>query len=228
MDRYNKAMNLKDPSITALLIGAVSISAVHALIPSHWFSFAVVGRAQKWTYRQTLMVTALAGLGHVLLTIFIGLLIAGFGKSVLSRIPAQAEHIGTCVALGGLGVYFLWQSLKSKGCHHGHHHDEEENSPHNLNRFGPAPKAMAVLALGMTLSPCLDLLSIYVAAAPKPWSVVLAISLVMAFCTVGMMLILVSMALHGLKRVKLDWLEKYEGQVVGVVLIVLAAIMFLV
>ena len=78
-----------DRPLGALLAGAVSIAALHALIPSHWLAFAVVGRRQNWTARRTLTVTALAGLGHALLTIALGLLLASAGKEAAKKNSAR-------------------------------------------------------------------------------------------------------------------------------------------
>ena len=87
---------------------------------------------------------------------------------------------------------------------------------------------MAALTLGMTLSPCLDLLSVYVAGAAFPWGVLLIMSLLMALTTIGLMMLFVFLAMRGMARMKLSWLERYEGQIVGCTLILLSLVLYFV
>jgi hypothetical protein len=223
-------MNEAERSLTALLIGTLSIAALHALIPSHWFSFAVVGRAQRWSVRQTLMVTAMAGAGHVLLTVALGLAVAAAGKALTHVIPEWLEHIATSGLLVLLGLYFLWQARFGPGCHHdeAHHHSEEPGHRSSVARAGANPTAIGALVLGMTLSPCLDLLSVYVAGASMSWGALLLISAVMAGTTVSLMVGLVWAALHGLKQVRWEWLERNESVVVGTALILLGLLLFVI
>lgn len=235
--------HVKDPSLPTLLLGTLTIAALHALIPSHWLAFALVGRAQRWPVRRTLLVTVLAGFGHALLTTILGLLVATVGKGLQRAIPPQAEHAATSGILILLGFYFLAPALRgrSTGCRHAAHapdapHDHEkvevghghaDHSPATLSqRLGSAPSVMGILALGMTLSPCLDLLSVYVAASALSWPLLLLISLLMAATTVAIMSLLVWLALRGLELLQLAWLERNEGLVVGVLLIALGVLLF--
>lgn len=237
---------MKDPSLPTLLLGTLTIAALHALIPSHWLAFALVGRAKRWPVRHTLFVTVLAGTGHALLTTILGLLVATVGKGLQRAIPPQAEHAATSGILIALGFYFLAPALRgrSTGCRHPAHapdtardreahetdevgHGHAHPSPVTLSqRLGSAPSVMGVLALGMTLSPCLDLLSVYVAASALSWPLLLLISLLMAATTVAIMSLLVWLALRGLELLQLAWLERNEGLVVGVLLIALGVLLF--
>ncbi|MCW3054198.1 MAG: hypothetical protein JWN14_3368 [Chthonomonadales bacterium] len=233
--------HLKDQSLPALLLGTLTIAALHALIPSHWLAFALVGRAKRWPVRRTLLVTMLAGSGHALLTTVLGLLVASVGKGLQSAIPPQTEHAATSGILILLGLYFLISTLRgrwSRGsdsaaeephdhsvAHAGHNH--ADHSPDTLaQRLGSAPSVMGILVLGMTLSPCLDLLSVYVAASSLSWTSLLLIGLLMTITTVAIMTLLVWLALRGLELLRLSWLERNEGLVVGVLLIALGVLLF--
>ena len=85
---------------------------------------------------------------------------------------------------------------------------------------------MGALILGMTLSPCLDLLSVYLAAAARPWAVLLLLSVLMASVTLGIMVSLVALTLRGLQNLKLGWLERHEGAAMGGLLILLGVLLF--
>lgn len=221
-------------SAAAMLLGTLSIATLHALIPSHWLAFAVVGRAHRWPRRRTLGVVALAGTGHVLTTILIGLLLTGVGKRVLRSVPAAAEHAVTAVILIVLGIYFVLQPLFGRGhAHHGHGHGvglgDDALLPiverRGLSASGPT--TIGALVLGMTLSPCMDLLPLYLAAESLPWIMLLAMSVIMATVTVGLMVGLVWLTLHGLERLNLGWLERNEHVAVGAILIGLGVLLFL-
>jgi len=208
-----------DGSAMGLLALAFSNALLHALIPSHWLSFAVIGRANRWPLRTTLGVTALAGGGHVLFTAVLGVLVALLGKELARHISPFVEHAGAAAALILLGIYFLVRGLQHKGCQHpGHHH--EGDMPADFEKVA-APGHVAALVMGMTLSPCLDLLSIYMAAALFPWPVIGAVSIVLAVTTLSCMLALVWLTILGLQRIRFDWLERNEGFVVAGVLLTL-------
>ncbi len=232
-------------SVSTLLLGAVSIAAMHALIPSHWLSFAVIGRSQKWSIRRTLLVTLMAGGGHVLLTVLLGLGVAGAGKTLQRALPPPLEHAATSVLLIGLGLYSLIPALRGReGCPNHDHvhlpHPETNFPPENetakllavekthrskMARFGENPTVIGALVLGMTLSPCLDLLSVYVAAASLSWPLLLAVSGLLALTTLSLMFFLVWLTLLGLQRLNLAWLDRHEGAVMGTLLIVLGLLL---
>jgi sulfite exporter TauE/SafE len=220
-------------SLNALLLGAISIAVVHALIPSHWLAFALVGRAQRWSKARTLEITALAGAGHILTTVALGALVSAAGKAVFKFLPERAEHAITAGFLILLGLYFAYPTLRGKrGCTHHHDHDygldraaEEEQA--NLDAAKrSSPTVMGALVLGLTLSPCLDLLPIYIAAAPLSWAGVGLICLTMGIVTLGLMLLFVSLALQGLQRLNLGWLERNEGLAVGIILAAIGLLLF--
>ncbi len=227
-------------SLGVYLVSAASIAALHALIPSHWLAFAVVSRAQRWTMSRTLMVTAAAGTGHILLTTVLGIVIATLGKSALDRVPESVEHAAPSVALVLLGLWFIWPIGLKRGAGHLHvhlhlrpsdhslcEHDDEAGHAHDLpssDSSRPArshAQATGALVLGMTLSPCIDMMPVFLAAASAPWTTLLAIGATLTIVTVGLMLLLVYLTHSGLSKLNLAWLERHEARAVGLVLIAL-------
>jgi hypothetical protein len=217
-------------SLGALFLGTFTVAFLHALIPSHWLTFALVGRSQRWSSVRTLKVAALAGSGHVLMTVLLGCLVAVLGKGLLRAIPPPVEHAATAGLLIALGAYFLWSAVRGGHAHYPHSHDEMEHEHDadggKIGRLGRTPTVMGTLVLGMTLSPCLDLLSVYVAASLFSWQALLLISLLMAATTLTVMLLLIWLTLHGLQRLNLAWLDKNEGIVMGSLLIALGVLLF--
>lgn len=213
-----------------LLIAALSNAALHASLPSHWLSFALVGRAQRWSANKTLAVTAAAGAGHMLLTACLGLVLASFGKEIQSRIPERIEHLAPALVLGAIGAVFLSRALlsRARGQTRSAHSHSHAGSVADATEDGakPASLTMGALILGVTLSPCIELLSIYAAAAHMKWNLLLLMSLLIILTTVGLMMLFVRMTLHGLRHIRFDWLEANEGLVFGAILLVLAGMLW--
>jgi hypothetical protein len=204
---------------------------MHALIPSHWLSFAVVGRKQRWSLQQTLLVTFLAGCGHVGLTLVLGIAVAAAGKQIEHLLPERLEHASAAIALILLGCYFALPPLfgKRSYCGHDHHVEEEttEESPSPPASTYTSKTVIGTLVMGMTLSPCLDLLSIYVMAAQASWNTLFLLSSIMAVTTLSIMLLLVWLSAQGLQRFRFAWLDHNEGLVMGTLLILLGVLLFL-
>lgn len=231
-------MHVTPHSAGALFLSALLIATLHALIPSHWLVFALVGKSQRWTLKRTLRITALAGLGHILSTVLLGVIVAAAGKYVwgLDNIPERFAHSLTAAVLIAMGAAFFISGVRGRhGCLHTHHihqqeaevcedHVHDSHPEHHLRSV----TTIGALLLGLTLSPCLDLLSIYLAASQSSWAVIIGISGVMALVTLTIMLALVAGARLGLERMRLRWLEEYEGITIGVTLIILGTLLFFV
>ena len=159
-------------------------------------------------------------------------MLAGAGKEVAKKIPPVMEHAVSAFLLIALGIYFVVSALR--GNHAGHSHGPEirdETTGANISsrlsgRLTQTPTVMGALVLGLTLSPCLDLLSVYLAAAARPWKVLLLLSVLMAAVTLGMMVGLVALTLRGLESLNLRWLEHHEGEAIGGLLVLLGILLF--
>jgi hypothetical protein len=59
---------MKDAVLITLIVTGFTVAFLHAAIPTHWLPFVVAARAQRWNLAKTLVVTGVAGSGHVLST----------------------------------------------------------------------------------------------------------------------------------------------------------------
>lgn len=211
-----------------VLASAATIALLHAIIPSHWLAFALVARAQRWTAARAVAVTALAGGGHVLVTIVLGLVVYALGQSALSRIPQYLERTSLSLVLAVLGAYLLVRTLVRREAGHVHHgpycsrHGLSDHATDAAGHSVASSATIGALVVGMTLSPCLDMLPVFVAAAALPWTSLLLVCAVMFGVTLLGMCTLTWVSLRGLERLKAPWLERYEQAVVGAVLILLS------
>jgi hypothetical protein len=104
-------------SITAsgfLLVTTVAVIGVlHTAVPDHWAPIALVARQRAWSQRETALAAAQAGLGHVVTTLIIGLVVWIAGVQFAARFGSVVDTI-TSIALilfGGWVAIGAWRGL---------------------------------------------------------------------------------------------------------------------
>lgn len=103
-----------------LLVGAVAaIGVLHTIVPDHWVPITLIARQRGWSQAETARVAFKAGLGHVLSTLAIALVIWLAGVAVATRFGQWVDTLAS-IALVSFGVWIAvsaWRDL------HGHGHD---------------------------------------------------------------------------------------------------------
>ena len=184
-----------------------AVAFLHAALPTHWLPFVLVGRAQKWSTGRTLGVTLLAGLGHVGLTIALGLALVMAGLALQPSLGGVFHWI-----VGGLmAAVGLFYVLRGR---HSHAVPAAGRRVYASDRA-----AIAALVTLLTLSPCEAFLPYYLAGMEHGWQAFVALSLVLLVATSAGMLIFTGLSLAGFKRLGLQWVERYEETILGVALI---------
>jgi len=191
------------------------VAFLHAALPTHWLPFVLVGRAQKWTTGRTLGVTLLAGLGHVGLTIVLGLAVVAAGLVAQPHL-GDSFHWVVGGLMAALGVFYL---VKGR-----HKHATLETG----RKFASDRAAITALVVLLTLSPCEAFLPYYLAGMEHGVAGFLTLSAVLLAATSAGMLIFTGLSLAGFNRLGLARLEQYEELILGGALIVIgAAVAFL-
>jgi nickel/cobalt exporter len=103
---------------TAIAITGFTVAFLHAAIPTHWLPFVVASRAQHWNSAKTLVVTGIAGSGHVLFTTALGVVVAWGGIAINTKWSRTFPLIAGG-ALIAVGLFYLVSRLKGS---HGHVH----------------------------------------------------------------------------------------------------------
>jgi ABC-type nickel/cobalt efflux system permease component RcnA len=135
--------------LPAILTG-LTVSVLHASLPTHWLPFVLASRTQKWSYKRTFSILMIAGLGHVLTTTLLGALIVWFGV----KISQESERIFIFIAASAVflfGAYNIVQHLR------GHKHSHcDDTHPHHHDYKKTSNDGWAVLSLLslLTFSPC--------------------------------------------------------------------------
>jgi nickel/cobalt transporter (NicO) family protein len=203
-----------------LLLGSILLSLVHATIPNHWLPVVALGKAEKWSEKETLMVTAISGFAHTLSTVLVGITIGIIGIGLSASYAVVAEKIAPSLLIT-LGIIYLLMDLRK---HHKHNHQHEVQAVKDKSKWA----IIASLALAMFLSPCLEIEAYYFQAAAMGWMGLLMVSVVYVILTVSGMLILVFLANKGVQAIQSHFLDHHEKLISGLVLLLLGIFALLV
>ena len=135
---------------TTIAVTGFTVAFLHAAIPTHWLPFVLTGRVQKWSRSKTLLITALAGGGHVLFTAILGFLVAWGGMTLSEKIGSTFPLIaGGALLL--FGLYYVIQQFRGKGHGHSHAfggHDHPHPDEHEQAEAGHGPRGGVLVDLG--------------------------------------------------------------------------------
>ena len=201
--------------MTSLLVGSLLISLLHAVIPNHWLPVLAIGRKEGWSLAETIRITFIAGMAHVISTVIIGVLLAMIGSELTTHIEDFTKVIGPSI-LVLIGLYFVRQ-------HYTHHHFHLEKKQIEKKSKGAV---IIALVIAMFLSPCMEIEAYFLLAGSKGWYFLAMIAALYAIITIAGMLVWIRIADKGL--LKLNW-HKWEhnaGIITGLVLIITGIISF--
>lgn len=204
--------------MNALITGSLTLSLLHALIPSHWLPFVTIGQTERWSQKQLLTVTAVAGLAHTISTTLLGILVSLAGLQLAQNYHDLSERVIPLLLLA-LGLWYLMQHLR-----HRHVHDHiDAGATRKARSFGAL---LLSLGLAMFLSPCLEIEAYFLSAGAKGWQAVLLVALIYNIITLSGMLLMVSLGRRGLSQVNPHWFEHNENLITGLTLVGLAVLNF--
>lgn len=207
--------------MTQILIGSLLLSSIHALIPNHWIPLVALGRAEGWSRSETLVITGIAGLAHVISTILIGVIVGLLGHGLSIRHSAVASVVAPSVLIV-LGVVYLVLDVTARRRHR--HHSAARERAKKVSRFS----LVASLCLAMFFSPCIEIEAYYFSAGILGWHAIVAVSLVYLVLTVTGMVVLVDLGLKGAARIRSRFLENHEKGATGLLLIALGVLVYFV
>jgi hypothetical protein len=229
---------------TTIAITGFTVAFFHAAIPTHWLPFVLTARAQRWSHRKALAITALAGSGHVAFTALLGLLLTLFGFALHERIGNWFPLIAGG-ALFLFGLFYLYRQMIGKV--HGHsrvfgedprvhaaHHllkDGHDNPAQTPSVHGPPAVSdrvaiISLLAL-LTFSPCESFVPFYVYGIRYGWIGFALLTAILSVATVTGMIVFTWLTLAGMRRINLHRLEKYELGLMGVLLCMVGVLIIL-
>ena len=104
------AGDLSQASLLSLVGAGFLAALLHAVLPTHWLPFVLVGRGQRWTLTQVLTTVAIAGSAHIITTAVVGGLIVAAGLVVDQWIAGLLPGLSAGL-LFLFGAFYLGKAL---------------------------------------------------------------------------------------------------------------------
>lgn len=215
-----------------LTITATSIAFLHTLLgPDHYLPFIMMARAKKWSLNKTLWITLLCGIGHILSSIFIGIIGITLGVSVKKLEAIESFRGGLAAwALIAFGlVYFVWglrRAARKRPHTHRHYHESENNHVHNhahtnehlhIHEKGTKDITPWILFSIFIFGPCEPLIPLLMYPASKSSLFgLITVACVFAIVTITTMLGVVITSSFGINLLPFGKLERYTHAIAAV------------
>jgi sulfite exporter TauE/SafE len=220
-----------DYSIALLSVTAISIGFIHTLLgPDHYLPFIVLSQAKRWSFRKTMLITFLCGLGHVLSSVVLGLIGIAIGISV-TRLVSVESFRGNIAAwlFIAFGLVYMIISIRNlikkrkhshshfhiDGDKHFHEHDHHKEHTH-IHQEEIVKTTPWILFLIFVFGPCEPLIPILMyPAAENNISGSIIVSILFSIVTIGTMMSIVLAFKLGLNKINLKPVEKYSHLIAG-------------
>ena len=210
---------------------AASLGIIHTILgPDHYIPFIVIARARRWSLFKTLWVTLLAGLGHILSSVILGLAGIALGLAVfkLEAIESFRGDIAAwlLIAFGLLyGAWGLRRAVRSRVHEHEHTHADGSQHDHAHNHQSDHihvhPETAAtitpwILFTIFIFGPCEPLIPLVMYPAAKHnFPAVIAVALIFGLATISTMIGIVCAMYYGVSKLPFGRIEKYSHALAG-------------
>jgi nickel/cobalt exporter len=222
--------SLDVPQMSVLLLGTAGVAILHTLAgPDHYLPFIVIGRARRWSTARTIFWTTLCGFGHVgssVLLALVGVLL-GFGLERVQFIEGFRGNLAAWAMIAFGLVYLVWGIKRAaRGEVHDHDHGPHGTAVRPPTEFRLTPWVLFTL---FVFGPCEPMIPLVMyPAAQGSWLDVWTVVATFSLLTIGVMLVVVLLALKGLRLLPTRRLERYNHAVAGgTILLAGCAIQFL-
>lgn len=199
-----------------LITGTLTISILHALIPSHWLPILAFEKKFNWSRNQTLRITIIAALAHALSTVIVGIAIGFLSLKINDSFRLITNLLVSAILLL-LGLIFIIRHHR-----HNHFHLHNENELQKLS----SRKIITVLVTSMFLSPCLEIEGYFILAGTAGLSYIFLISLLYIVISVIGIASWILFAQKIMKRINAHKIEHNAGLISGVILIITGIVNF--
>ena len=204
----------------ALSLAAITVGPLHSLAPDHWVPFAALARARRWSAWRTARMTFLCGLGHVTVSVALGLIAMFAGVRVVEAFGERMESLATIVLIVFGLLYLAWGLRRAAGeKYHGHAHDHYDHV-HDLS--GTSEWTLFFL---FSADPCVAVIPLMFAAGSLGPLAVAGIVVQYEIATIATMILLVLPAAAGAKLVRAKWLDRYGHAAAGAVIVAAGVVM---
>jgi len=195
-----------------LLAGGFGVAFLHAVLPTHWLPFVLVGRAQEWSAGMTMAAVAAAGLAHVATTAVVGGLIALAGLALEGWVSGLLPWLSAAL-LFAFGLFYLVRATIRRPVLAG---GPDVRTPEP--RVSDRTAFLGLVAL-LAVSPGEVMLPFYLSSADQGVAALTALTAAFAVGTVLGMGLFTAIARAGASILRLERWARFEGAVLGLALI---------
>jgi len=209
---------LNNPDMLSILAGAFLVSVAHAILPDHWLPLILISRAEKWSQAETLWITALVTIPHLVSTILLGFLMGMIGLRLSASHEALMEIVAPAMFVL-IGLIYVYRNYRAEGHHHGA----------DISNLGDRSKRKVVtlMATALFFSPCVSIGSYFFVVGAEGVASMALVSIIYVVVTLGVLLLMVTLGRRGVERIQWHFLEHNENLITGLVLIVIGLFIFL-
>ncbi len=249
-------MILAHQAVVLLLIAAVAVGVLHTMVPDHWAPIALLARQYGWNRGRVARTAALAGLGHVISTLAIGVIVWAAGAVFAQRF-GHGMSLLSSIALIGFGLWIAvgsWREMHgrdrdhghshfshahehrhSDGTEHRHWHEHHEDDWHAVDgnlalaavhEHEHAASSRTALLLILGSSPMIEGIPAFFAASRYGVSVLAIMAVLFGASTMLTYVVLCVGSASGMERLNLGRFEQY-GEVISGSFIALLGVIFL-
>ena len=215
-----------------LIATSATVAFLHTLFgPDHYLPFIAMGKARRWSMVRTSIITFIAGIGHVLGSVVLGMIgvAAGLGIQKVTQVDEVRGSLAGWLFIAFGLVYMVWgirrawlnkphshKHFHSDGTGHVHVHTHDGEHAHIHEEEEKANITPWVLFVIFVLGPCEPLIPIVMyPAAQGHWGELLITVLVFGVVTIVTMMGLVLGTLFGLNLMPLGKMERYMHALAG-------------
>jgi hypothetical protein len=120
-----------------LVVAVLAVGVFHTLVPDHWLPIALIARQQGWTKGEVARAAALAGTGHAVSTLLIGLIVWIAGVALATKFGNLVSVISSIALIGFGGWIAIGALLAMRAGGHGHRHRHGHGNDHAIHGCEP-------------------------------------------------------------------------------------------
>lgn len=205
-----------------LLIGAVfAVGVLHTIVPDHWLPITVIARQRGWSKTETARAALQAGIGHVLSTLAIAVVVWAAGATVAKRYGTIIDTVSS-LALIGFGLWIALSAWREQHRHQAHSYNGDANAAHHAHehraRIGAGASKDArnrtALLLIVGSSPMVEGIPVFFAAGKYGIGLIAIMSVVFATSTIATYVLLCIFSATRLQRLNFGSFERH-GEVLS-------------
>src|SRR5580692_13035958 len=108
---------MNDASGLLLVLTVTVVGVLHTVVPDHWVPITLLARQRGWSKLETARAALLAGIGHVLTTLLIALVVWLAGVAFAERFGHFVDTVSSLalIAFGGWFAVCAWRDLRAPG-----------------------------------------------------------------------------------------------------------------